>query len=417
LKYLLKNCKFPEGTKNILIEDSKMAYFGNELPACEKVYDLQNQLVLPGMIDPHVHVRDLQQAEKEDWLSASQAAIAGGVTTIFDMPNTIPATTNKIGLQTKRKAMEKSLVNGFLYLGATNDNANEMEEILAENPADVKGIKIFLSASSQNEIINEIQLDKFFQIALKYDTILLFHNELQSVINNYSNKYEHNILNHNNLRNRKAAISGLKLILKLQKKVPAKVYICHVSTSEELDVIKKQKRDFPLYCEITPHHLLLNETILQKVGNFGKVNPPLRTVKDNEALWQTIDDGIVDCFGSDHAPHRKSEKEQDYDKAPSGFPGLETSLPVLLTAWKQRKMELQKLVKLTSENAARIFNIEKRGKIADNYFADLVVIDENEKTFIRAQDFKSNAKYSPFEGWEIPFKITKTIVNGKMYEI
>jgi dihydroorotase len=320
-------------------------------------------------------------------------------------------------LQAKRKAMEKSLVNGFLYLGATNDNASEMEEILAENPNDVKGIKIFLSASSQNEIINEIQLEKFFQIALKYDIILLFHNELQSVINNYSYQYEHNILNHNKLRNRKAAISGLEFILNMEKKVPAKIYICHVSTSEELDLIKKQKRDFPLFCEVTPHHLLLNETILEKVGNFGKVNPPLRTEKDNEALWQAIDDGIVDCFGSDHAPHLKSEKEQEYDKAPSGFPGLETSLPVLLTAWKQRKMDLCKLVKLASENAVKIFNIENRGKIAENFFADLVVIDENEKTVIRAENFQSKAKYSPFEGWEIPFKVAKTIVNGKMYEI
>jgi dihydroorotase len=413
----LKHCKCLEATKNILVKDSKIAYFGNEHPSCEKVYDLKNHLFLPGMIDPHVHVRDLQQSDKEDWLSASKAAINGGVTTISDMPNTIPPTTDFAGLIEKQKAMKKSLVNSFCYLGATNENATEIENILAEKPDEVKGIKVFLSASSQNEIINETQLKKFFQIALKYDTILLFHNELQSVIDKYSYKYKHNILNHNNIRNSKAAISGMNLILKLQKKYPAKVYICHVSTAEELELIKTYKPDFPLFCEITPHHLLLNETILPKVGNFGKVNPPLRTEKDNEALWQAIDAGIVDCIGSDHAPHLRSEKEQEYDKAPSGFPGLETSLPVLLAAWKERKMDLQKLVQLTSENAAKIFNIEKRGKIAEDYLADLVIIDENEKTVIQAENFKSKAKYSPFEGWKIPFRIQKTIMNGKMYEI
>jgi len=424
MKTLLKNCKLIQGLSNIIIQDDKIFDIyssrkdeGQRLETdFDQIFDIKGNLVIPGVIDPHTHIRDLQQSEKEDWISASKAAIAGGVTTIFDMPNTIPATTNLINLNLKREVAKKSLINYKFYIGATNSNQKDIEEILSENPTDIAGIKIFLAGSSSNDVLEKGKIEEVFKVAKKYNKIVVVHTELQDCLNNWNSKIkEKTIQNHNKIRNRECAINGTELVLKLAKKIQNKLYIAHISTAEEVELIRKYKNNNRIFCEVTPHHLLLNESVLEKVGNIGKVNPSLRTKKDNTALWKAIYDGTVDFIGTDHAPHQLAEKQKEYSKVPSGFPGLETGLHLLLNEVNKGNLTIKKLVEITSKKVAVIFNLENRGEIFIGNYADLVVIDMNKKCKIDAKEFETKAKYSPFDGFEIQGKVMMTFVNGKRF--
>ncbi len=423
MKILLKNCKLIQGLSNIIIEDDKIVdiYSSRKERRLEtdfdKIIDIKGNLVIPGVIDPHVHVRDLKQSDKEDWFSASKAALAGGVTTIFDMSNTIPATTNLINLNMKRKAAKKSLINYRFYIGVTNNNLKDIEEILNENPKDIVGIKVFLAGSSSNDVLGKSKIEEVFKVAKKYDKIVVVHTELQDCLNIWNSKIkEKTIINHNKIRNRECAINGTKLVLEIAEEIRNKLYIAHISTVEEVELFRKYKNNNRIFCEVTPHHLLLNESILEKIGNIGKVNPPLRTTKDNAALCEAIYDGIANVIGTDHAPHQLQEKEQEYSNAPSGFPGLETGLHLLLNEVYKGNLTIEKLVELTSRNPAEIFNLKKRGEIKVGNYADLTVIDLNKKWRIDASKFYTKAKYSPFDGMEVQGKVVMTFVNGNRFE-
>ncbi len=440
MKTLLKNCMLIEGISDIIIEDDKIV----EIKPCEKsplqssqcydltsergtalavgcvtfdqVIDIKNKLVIPGMIDAHVHVRDMEQSNKETWETASLAALAGGVTTIIDMPNTIPATTNLRNLNSKREAAKKARVNYKFHLGATEHNLHELEQILMSDPSDVAGIKIFLAGSSSNEIVaDENKIKEIFKLAKQYDKVVLVHSELQECLDSWQIIIEDKcIQNHDRLRNRECAIKGTELVLQLANEIGNKLYICHISTKEEIGLINKYK-NINIFCEVTPHHLTLESSILDLVGNFGKVNPPLRTSEDNQALWEAVVDGTIDCIGSDHAPHTIDEKIANYNDAPSGFPGLETTLPILITEFNERKIPIKRLVELTSSNPAEIFEIKNRGKIEEGYFADLAVIDKENESPIIAALFQSKAKYSPFDGSMVNAFIDSVFVDGKKY--
>lgn len=427
MKMLLKNCKTPDGLKDIFIEDEKIAGIQPSensshekgCDECDQIIDIAGKLVIPGVIDPHVHVRDLGQCKKEDWTSVSKAALAGGVTTVFDMPNTIPATVNLTNLNIKRVAAKKALVNYKFFLGATNSNLKELEEILSEHPIDIAGIKVFLAGSSNNDTVsyNDILKD-IFRLAKKYDKIVTVHSELQTCLNEWRKRLPYDtVLKHNAIRNRQCSILGTKMVLELAEEIGNKLCIAHCSTAEELELIRKFKMDNPVFCEVTPHHLLLSESILESVGNFGKVNPPIRNKKDNKALWQAIHDGTIDFVGTDHAPHIREDKLLKYSTAPSGFPGLETGLRLLLNEVNKGNLSIERMIELTSKNAAEIFGLEKRGEIKVGNFADLAVIDMGKVWTINAKEFYTKAKYSPFDGFEIKGKVEMTFVNGKMYNL
>ncbi len=412
------------GLRDIIIDDEKIVAIHSSRTErrleniFDQVIDIKQNLVIPGVIDPHVHVRDLQQCDKEDWISISKAALAGGVTTVFDMPNTIPATINIKNLNIKREAAKKSLINYKFFIGATNSNQKDIEEILETNPNDVAGIKVFLAGSSNNDTVSYDEvLKSIFQIAKKYDKIVTVHTELQTCLNEWRNRLPYiTVLKHNAIRNRQCSIKGTKLVLDLAEKIGNKICIAHCSTAEEIELIRKFKMNNPVYCEVTPHHLLLNESILEKVGNFGKVNPPLRSEKDNIALWEAINDGTVDFIGTDHAPHKQIEKLYDYTQAPSGFPGLETGLHLLVNEVNEGNLMIEKLVELTSRNPAEIFQLKNRGEIKVGNYADMTVIDMKRKWKIDASKFKTKAKYSPFDGFEIQGKVVMCFANGKLFD-
>jgi len=422
-RILLKNCRFAENQGNILIKDDKIievCFKENKtrnVKDFDKIIDLKNKLVIPGMIDAHVHVRDMEQNNKETWETASLAALTGGVTTIIDMPNTIPATTNLAGLNAKREATKKALVNYKFHLGATENNLQELNEILKSNPSDVAGIKIFLAGSSSNEVVADVnQLKDIFNLAKKYDKVVLVHTELQSLLDKWQKLIEDKcIQNHDMIRNRECAIKGTELVLRLSNEIGNRLYICHITTKEEIELIKKYKNK-NIFCEVTPHHLTLEKSILDLIDNFGKVNPPLRTSDDTQALWEAVVDGTINCVGSDHAPHTIDEKIEDYPNAPSGFPGLETTLPILIAEFNERKIPIKRLVELTSSKPAEIFDFENRGKIKEGYFADLAVIDTEKGSPIVAALFQSKAKYSPFDGRMVKVQIDTVFINGKKYD-
>ncbi len=418
MKTLFTNGIIDGSNKNLLVENKVITYIGNDTKQADNIIDVNNKIIIPGIVDTHVHLRDLEQAYKEDWTTGSNAALAGGTTFVFDMPNNLPAITNLANLNLKRQFADKSLINKKFYVAATTSNIRDVEEIFAQKPEDVAGIKLFLAGSSSNEVVRaDSQIRDFFRLALKYDQMIAVHSEKQCCLDEWAKKpLEQVATNHNKIRNRSCAIEGTQQILRLANDVGCKTMIVHTSTAEEIELIRDFKRYAPIYCEVSPHHFLLEESIMGKVGNYGKVNPPIRTRQDNDAIRLAIADDIVDCIGTDHAPHSLGEKNAKYRQAPSGFPGLETSLPLLLNEVAHRRMDIKKLIEITSANAVRIFGLGKRGKIETQYMADFVVVDMNKEWKIVPEKFETKAKYSPFAGMTIKGVVEKTVVDGKVFE-
>ncbi|MCF7919199.1 MAG: dihydroorotase family protein [Candidatus Cloacimonetes bacterium] len=414
---LLVNVEIEDVVSNVVIRDNVIESIGEKSADAKEVIDCRKLWVFPGVIDPHVHMRDLAQSYKEDWESGSAAAIRGGVTTVFDMPNNVPPIINTENLELKRKAARKGKLNYLLYLGATNSNRDELRRILDGEPDDIAGIKVFLAASSTNEIMDNVkELRRIFELGKEYNRIITVHTELQKFIAPRY-KYPLKIENHNTIRDRKAAITGLEICLTLARNIGNKLYIAHVSTVEELEMIRKEKAiGQNIYCEISPHHLLLDETICPQMGNFAKVNPPLRTKDDNAALWEAISDYTVDTIGSDHAPHHLKEKKCAYSSALSGFPGLETTVPLLATCVNKGKLSKGRMVDLLSRKAAYIFGLNKMNGLKEGNAANLTIIDPAGTDTISGMKNLSKAKYTPFEGRKTKGQVVYTIVKGELFK-
>ena len=413
MKTLLINAIIHGKIQNLLIDNGLIAYLGSDRLPADKVIDLSGRNVIPAMIDPHTHIRDLGQTAKEDWLSASKASLKGGVSMVFDMPNNRPPTINLKNLNLKRQVAQKALVRYKFNIAATSYNLEDVRDMLRTDTHDIASLKLFLAGSNSNEFESDEEVIKqIFEMGLEYDLPVMVHSEWQECVTEYSRKVKNpTVLDHNFMRNRECAIKSTEIILKIAKAVGNKLYIAHTSVAEEIDLIRTYKPTTQVFCEVTPHHLLINESVLTQVGNYGKVNPPLRTARDNEAIWKGIFDGTVDTIGSDHAPHRLSEKDMPYLQAPSGFPGLETSLPLLLQEVKLGNLLINRLVELTSTKTADIFGLEKMGKIAVGYKADLAIFDLSKTAVVEAKTFETKAKYSPFEGMRI-VPIEGTMVGG-----
>jgi dihydroorotase len=415
VKTLLINGRVNESIQHILIENDIISYIGTNVPACDTEIDLKEMTVIPGVIDPHTHIRDLKQWEKEDWTSASHAALRGGTTMVFDMPNTRPPTVNLEYLNLKREKAKAAKINYRFNVAATQLNIPELIELLESKPGDVAALKLFLAGSNSNEYVDGIEtIKRIFDISLKYNLPVIVHTEMQKCVEAYASQLNKpGIKDHNYIRNRECSIQGTQLMIDLATEIGNAVYLAHTSTAEEIQLVKENKSKCRVFCETTPHHLLINETILDTVGNYGKVNPPLRTKNDNKALLKGINDGTVDTIGTDHAPHLLSEKQKPYLEAPSGFPGLETSLPLLLNEVNKGSFGIQKLIEITSGNASKIFGLKNRGQIKEGFFADLTVVDLNKPWKIQSKDFFTKAKYSPFEGMTGKGDVVMTFVNGK----
>jgi dihydroorotase len=326
------------------------------------------------------------------------------------MPNTNPSATNNKILDEKRKLAEKSLVNYGFYLGATKDNFEDIK-----NARQVAGVKILVGSSTGNLLVSEDEnIEKLFTIPNIHWAL---HAEDEHMIIENLKKYSNDNYPtvHSKIRDRKVAVNAVKRIIALEKKTNAHIRICHISTEEEIELIKNARQeDVNISCEVSPHHLFLNEQAYKKFGNFVKVNPPLRTKKDNKALMQALRSGIIDVIATDHAPHTIDEKRQEYDKAPAGIPEIQTSLPLLLNEISKGNLDLKKLVEITSEKPAELLHIKNKGKIKQGYDADLTVIDLNKREMILKKMLKSKCGWSPYESWELKGWPVMTFVNGNL---
>ena len=412
MSILLLNGRRPNNSKiDILISEKKILKLNPEQNTADTIIDLKGKYILPGVIDPHVHMRDMEQAYKEDWVSGTNAALRGGITTVMDMPNTVPPTTNLKNLNTKREFASKYKINYGFNMGFIGTNCDDLKSAGKFN-----AIKVFLCESSGGiPVENPEQLNKVFQVAQEIKVPLIFHSESGACIEECTHEYEPKIENHHLIRNRKCAIRTTTTILELSKKYDTIVYFAHVATADEMDLIQKAKRtNNKIFCEVTPHHLLITRNVLDKVQNWGRVNPPLRDSEDNDRIYKALLDGTVDTIGTDHAPHQLSEKNENYIKAPSGFPGFETCLPLLLNEVNKGNLSLELVEKITSKNSAEIFNLKDRGEIKEGYFADLVVVDMEKELKVNPENFKTKAKYSPFIDMDLKGDIYMTIVNGQI---
>ncbi len=408
---ILRNVRFladygrntPSASIKIRDDSIESVAYGVEFDnAREDAIDLEGSWVLPGCIDPHVHVRDLGQHHKETWASAGAAALAGGYTTIFDMPNTQPPTNNMSSLERKRDAAAAATVDYRFWIGATQNNLPDLRRILSTHSRDVAGIKVFLAGSSSNEIVQGAEaLSAIMQLAGKYGVPVAIHQEIQQCLDAAPVQHlEPHARNHGRFRPRECVVAGAELALRLAAAAECTVYLLHVSTSEEVELLRQWKGRASVFGEATPHHLFLDESLLDTIGNVGKVNPPLRTKDDCSAL------------GSDHAPHSIGEKSQSYLEAPSGFPGLETTLALLLNAAANRKLNYERLVEVTSTTATRLFELSDRNQLTEGKRADLTIVDPHHPWTVHPERFRSQARYSPFSGMKLRGRVVATVAAG-----
>jgi len=404
--------------RNIGISNGKIMAITEEELFGDKVIDCKQKMLLPGLIDSHVHLRVPGMSHKEDWAHGTRAALAGGITTVLDMPNTLPPATTRQLLEEKREAVKKeALCNFGLHFGATNDNFAELKRV--EGAASVK---VFMGSSTGSLLVrSESALKRIFEIAKKKNMVVTVHAEDEEIVQLNTNKIKQENKNHakyhNEARPAFAERIAIEKALMIQKETGNKIHFLHVSTEEGISVISDAKKQGSgITCEATPHHLFLTEEDTEALGNFGKMNPPLRTREDQKALWKAVNNGTVDCIGTDHAPHTIEEKEKDYFEAPSGVPGLETMLPLLLDAVAKEKLTMARLVEMCCENPARIFSISEKGLILNGFDADLVLVDLAGETIILNELLETKCRWSPFYKWKLKGKIEKVFVSGKEFE-
>ncbi len=372
---LLKNCRILQEGKlihcHLFLEDHKIGHISDEPITADDVIDIKGKIVIPGMIDCHVHCREPGNPQKEDYLTISRAAAKGGVTTFLDMPNNTPPTITVERLEQKRALAKKSIVNYGFHFGTGGRNETEIK-----NAKNIASVKFYLDATTGNLKIDNLSL---VENIMRISPFCTFH----------------------------AEGSNLSSAIALASQLKKKIYACHVSTGAEIQEIKKSKK--AVFVEVTPHHLFLSEEDAGRLGMLCHVRPKLNTKADQEALWKAISSGLVDTIATDHAPHLKEEKMANETY---GFPGLETALPLLLNAVNEGRLTLQKVIELTSRNPAKIFGIKSKGELKEGYDADLTIIDMELEKEIKAVDLATKCAWSPFEGKVLKGHPIATFVGG-----
>ncbi|MBA3921182.1 MAG: dihydroorotase [Nostocaceae cyanobacterium] len=371
--------------------------------------DAQGLTLLPGAIDPQVHFREPGLEYKEDLFTASCACAKGGITSFLEMPNTRPLTTTQQALDDKlHRASLKCLVNYGFFVGATAENKDDL--LLAEP---TPGIKIFMGSMHGDLLVDQdVALEAIFAHGQR---LIAVHAEDQARINQRRQEFAgiHDPAIHSQIQDDQAALLATKLALKLAKKYHRRLHILHLSTALEADLLRQDKPSW-VTAEVTPQHLLLNTSAYEKIGTWAQMNPPLRSHHDNEVLWQALKDGVIDFIATDHAPHTLAEKAQEYPNTPSGMPGVETSLPLMLTAAMQGRCTVAQVVQWMSSAVAQAYGIPKKGAIAVGYDADLVLVDLDTYRPVLREELLTKCGWSPFEGWNLTGWPVTTIVGGQV---
>ncbi|MFA6511785.1 MAG: dihydroorotase family protein [Patescibacteria group bacterium] len=373
----------------------------------EETLDARGLIAFPGFIDAHVHLREPGNSEKETWTTGTRAAARGGYTAVFDMPNTNPPLTSKTLLEEKRILSRHSLVNYGLHFALTAENLSELERIKP------RSVKIFLGRSTGNLFVDDALLQKAFERLP--GTLFLFHAEAEACLKRFEGQYAgaDDPAIHSAIRDRSCALEAIERVLELLRKHPRPVYFCHISTKEEVALIKKAKADgLPVYAEVTPHHVFLDESAYATLGTLAKVNPPLRTAEDRAALLEAINDGTIDVLGTDHAPHLLQEKKLPYPEAPAGMPGLETAAALLFHAAKNDLITHEIIGRIMSARPAEILGLRQKGDISVGKDADITLVDPSLSQRVCHEDLQTKCRWSPWHGITLTGWPVTTIVAG-----
>ena len=423
MKTLITNAKVVNEERledfDVLIENDRIIEIGKDLQhkRVNQVIDAENLYLLPGIIDDQVHFREPGLTHKATIASESSAAVIGGITSFMEMPNVIPPTTNMEAIEEKlRIAQATSLANFSFYIGATNEN---IEDLLGLDESLVCGVKVFMGASTGSLLVdNHDALDKIFSsikipIVTHCEDNEMIVKELKKVKKKYGDQIPVKL--HPKIRCADACEKSTRLAISLAQKYSSNLHVLHISTAQELKLFSDQPlKNKNITAEVCVHHLWFNEGDYDKLGNQIKCNPAIKTKQDQEALIKAVNSNRLDIIATDHAPHTISEKKGQYTEAPAGIPLVQHSLLSLIDHYKNGKFSLETIVQKACHNPALRFGVKNRGFIREGYYADLVLLNLNKGTEVNKQSIKYKCKWSPFLGHKFKSKIEKTFVNGKV---
>ncbi len=422
MKILIKNATIVNENKlsesDLLIENDIISHIAKNISEedADQVIDASGKYLMPGVIDDQVHFREPGLTHKGDIESESRAAVAGGVTSYIEQPNTVPnAVTQELLEEKYQIAAGKSFANYSFSMGGTNDN---LEEVLKTNPRNVAAVKLFLGSSTGNMLVDDP--DTLEEIFSKVKMPICVHCEDEKTIRENTEEYRKQygddipVKFHYLIRSAEACYLSSSKAVELAKKTGARLHIYHVSTARETELFRN---DIPLKekkitAEVCVHHLWFTNEDYDTKGSLIKWNPAVKTNEDKEGLWKALQDGRIDVIATDHAPHTSEEKDQVYTKCPSGAPLVQHSLVAMLEMHARRRISLEKIVEKMCHNPAIIFEIEKRGFIREGYKADLVLVDPDSKWTVSKDNLLYKCGWSPLEGTEFSAKVTHTFVNG-----
>ena len=420
---LIKNARIVnEGTifnGDVLIENQFIKEISESISAKNgdtQVIDAENKFLLPGMIDDQVHFREPGLTHKANIATESKAAIAGGITSFIEMPNTVPQATTIEKLEDKFKiAAETSFANYSFMFGGTNDN---LEEILKVDSKNVAGLKLFLGSSTGNMLVDNPEVLE--QIFSSTDMIISVHCEDEQTIRENTQKYVSEygddipVKYHPIIRSEDACYLSSSKAIELAKKTGARLHVFHLSTAKEMNLFtnKIPLKDKKITAEVCIHHLWFSDEDYDKKGTLIKWNPAVKSSSDREALWKALLDDRIDVIATDHAPHTKEEKDNPYTKAPSGGPLVQHAVVALMEAYHQNQISIEKIVEKMAHNPAILFQVEKRGFIKKGYYADLILVDPHNPWTVTKDNILYKCGWSPFEGITFKSRITHTILNG-----
>lgn len=399
------------GIRDIAVHQGRIVGIGDVSAfRAAEVLDCRNLHILPGVIDSQVHFREPGLTHKEDLESGSRAAVMGGVTAVFEMPNTKPETTSAVALADKvSSATHRMFCDFAFYVGGTRENFNQIS-LLEKLPASA-GIKVFIGSSTGDLLVeDDAGLEN---IVANLSRRAAFHSEDEFRLRaRVGHQIAGDASSHPVWRDVEAARLCTERLLRIAKKYQKRIHVLHISTADELPMLAAH-RDVATV-EATPHHLTLSADDYEKLGTKLQMNPPVREKHHREALWQAIQSGLIDVLGSDHAPHTVAEKAKPYPQSPSGMTGVQTLVPIMLDHVNKGRLTLERFVDLTSHGPQRIFNIKNKGRIAEGYDADFTIIDLKRCETITNKWIESKAGWTPYDGVSVQGWVTGTFIRGHL---
>ncbi len=400
-----------KGAADIGVTNGKIAGLGDLSQAtAEKTINVTGLTILPGVIDSQVHFREPGNEHKEDLETGSRAAVMGGVTTVFEMPNTSPLTTSETTLADKiKRARHRMFCDFAFYVGGTRENIDIIPDL--ERLEGSAGIKVFMGSSTGDLLVDDEESLK--KILAKLTRRAAFHSEDEArLIERKNLRRENDPSSHPEWRDHIAAMKSTTMLVEAARAAGKRIHVLHISTAEEIEYLAQHKDVASV--EVTPQHLSLSgPEVYEKLGTYAQMNPPLREKRHAIGIWQGLHNGVADVLGSDHAPHTKEEKEKPYPESPSGMTGVQTLVPVMLDHVSNGKLSIERFVDLTSHGPNRIFGLATKGRIAVGMDADFTVVDLNQQKTITNDWIESRSQWTPYHGQTVKGWPKGTIIRGQ----